>query len=95
MKRIVIATIAAASLIAGCASTSTPLSVGQGRYMLTGQGGWDWNGGAVIEDLIKQGAAFCAQQGGSFELLSSKSEDAQSYPVARVATATIEFTCKK
>lgn len=94
MKRTLVA-ISTLMLLAGCASTTAPISVGQGRYMLTGQGGWDWNGGAVIEDLVKQGAAFCAEQGGSFELLSSKSEDAQSYPVARVATATIEFTCKK
>lgn len=94
MKRALVA-ISTLMLLAGCASTTAPISVGQDRYMLTGQGGWDWNGGVVIQDLVKQGAAFCAQQGGSFELLSSKSEDAQSYPVARVATATIEFTCKK
>lgn len=94
MKRTLVA-ISTLMLLAGCASTTAPISVGQDRYMLTGQGGWDWNGGVVIQDLVKQGAAFCAQQGGSFELLSSKSEDAQSYPVARVATATIEFTCKK
>lgn len=94
MKRTLVA-ISTLMLLAGCASTTAPIPVGQDRYMLTGQGGWDWNGGVVIQDLVKQGAAFCAQQGGSFELLSSKSEDAQSYPVARVATATIEFTCKK
>lgn len=94
MKRTLVA-ISTLMLLAGCASITAPISVGQDRYMLTGQGGWDWNGGVVIQDLVKQGAAFCAEQGGSFELLSSKSEDAQSYPVARVATATIEFTCKK
>lgn len=94
MKRTLVA-ISTLLLLAGCASTTAPISVGQDRYMLTGQGGWDWNGGVVIQDLVKQGAAFCAQQGGTFELLNSSSQDAQSYPVARVATATIEFTCKK
>lgn len=92
MKRALIA-ISALMLLAGCASTNAPISIGQDRYMLTAQGNWDWNGGVVVQDLIKQGAAFCAQQGGTFELLKSSSQDAQAY--ARVATGTIEFTCKK
>lgn len=94
MQRLLIS-ISVLAILAGCASSSAPISIGKDRFMLTAQGGWDWNGGAVLQDLVKQGAAFCLERGESFELLDSKSQDAQSYPVARVATATIEFTCRK
>ena len=92
MKRFLFA-LSVSALLAGCAA-SGPISIGQDRYMLTDQDTWGWSGGAVVQKLVQRGAEVCAKQGKQFELLNSKSEDAQGLPVARYASGTIEFTCK-
>lgn len=94
MRKLAIA-LAAFSIaaLAGCAA-SGPVQIGQGRYMMSDQSSWTWSGGSVVQDLVKKGAEFCAREGKSFELLNSTQQDAQSFPVARYASGSIEFTCK-
>lgn len=62
--------------------------------MLSDQSTLSWSGGAVVQELVMKGAEFCAREGKSFELLNSTQQDAQSFPVARYASGSIEFTCR-
>lgn len=81
------------AVLAGCAA-SGPVQIGEGRYMMADQVTIGWSGAAVVQDLVRKGAEFCAREGKTFELINSTYQDAQSFPVARYASGTIEFTCR-
>lgn len=78
--------------LAGCAS-SGPVQTGKDTYMIakTSGGGAFVSGAEVKADLIKEGAAHCAKEGKTLELISGEGKNA--IPFARSSSAEISFKC--
>lgn len=76
-----------ALLLAGCASTG-PVQIGKDTYMISKQNaaGMFGTSGGVKADIIREGAAYCAQTGKVFQLVSSSGKEAgyASNPVAEI-----------
>ena len=62
--------------------------------MLSDQQSLTWSGGAVLRDVIEEATKFCANDGKEFVLIDSQTQDAQGFPVARYASATVKFKCE-
>jgi len=93
MKKTLTITLAALSVLSGCASTNTGIvEIADNRYMYAKQ---DWtahSGGVVKVGMYKEANAFCAAKGKKLVPLESKSQDAVIYQVS--AGAEIQFSCQ-
>jgi len=62
--KVLLAAVAAASLVAGCATTTRVVSIGNGNYELAGSSATAFaSGGTEKVRLIERANAFCSQEG--------------------------------
>jgi hypothetical protein len=92
MKNLKIAAAVAATLIAGCVSSGA-VQIGPQTYAIskTNAGGAFSDAGGVAVDLMREGGAFCAQQGKQF-LLVTKGVRGSQYGTT-LGGADITFRC--
>ncbi|MHB1690135.1 MAG: hypothetical protein ACYCSR_05630 [Thiomonas sp.] len=71
---------AATLLLCGCVTTTAPVSMGEGRYMisLNARGGFK-NDGELLAQSIKNANAFCAGKGLHAVVLNTKSTGVQMW----------------
>lgn len=88
----VFALVGLVAVLAGCASTNTEiLPIGNGLYMVGGQGGsTNWSGASIKSELVRKATAHCQAMGKNFVLASDKGQDASMYDYA---SAEIKFRC--
>lgn len=67
-------------LMAGCVTTTDPVSMGGGRYMITlnARGGFQSNG-ALISQTIQRANSFCSAQGKSANVLNTETKGVQMW----------------
>ena len=70
----------ASLLLAGCVTTTDPVSMGGGRYMITlnARGGFQSNG-TLITETVQRANNFCATQGKSANVLSTETKGVQMW----------------
>lgn len=78
-------------LVAGCATSTGVVEVGDGSYMLGSQTSGTWSGSSVKADLFKEASAFCAKSGKKLKLVGEKTQDASLYSYA---SSEVRFTCQ-
>lgn len=84
-------TIAMLVWLAGCATDTGFVRIGQDTYMKSTMGTFtDFSGGAVKARLYKQASEFCNEQGRDISPLESTSKDSG---MATYASAEIQFRC--
>lgn len=90
MKKVIL-TIAVAT-IAGCATNSGIVDLGDGNYVYEKEDAMAWNGSATKVEILKEASAFCAKQGKQMVVQSS---EAKPYtPYSSYAGAEVQFSCK-
>lgn len=78
--------------LAGCASTTGVLPIGDGLYMSSKQDySLNYHGGKVKAELYQEAAQFCAGQGKKVVPVTDSSRDAAMY--SNYASAEIKFRC--
>jgi hypothetical protein len=83
---------AAAVLLAGCASKTGIVPIGDGIYMSSTQDySLNYHGGKVKAELYKEAADFCAKQGKKSVPVSDSARDAAFY--SNYASAEVKFRC--
>jgi hypothetical protein len=82
-------------VLAGCASHTGVVPMGQDRYMIAKQQGTGFPGlGNMKAEIIAEGAAHCRSAGKEFKLLDVK-ETQPPYILGNYPRSEIEFTCAK
>lgn len=76
-------------LLAGCASNTGVVPVGDGVYMLSGSAPAA-SGGEVTASLYREANAYCAEQKKTLSTVGTKSRDAG---LGRLGNAEIQFRC--
>lgn len=77
--------------LAGCASNTGVVPIGNNTYMHSKMGSMTtFSGGAVKAELFKEAAAFCAKDGRQLTPLDSSSKDSG---LGTYASAEIQFRC--
>jgi predicted small secreted protein len=85
------AMFAACVFVAGCATDTGFVRIGQDTYMKSTMGTFtDFSGGVVKARLYKQASEFCSEQGRDISPLGSTSQDSG---MATYASAEIQFRC--
>ena len=91
MKALVVAAIVVS--LAGCASHTGFVPIGDGIYMASKQDySFNWHGGKVKAELYQEAAEFCAKQGKKSRPVADSSLDAAAY--SHYASAEIKFRCE-
>ena len=89
--RIVIFSVALI-VLAGCATNSGIVDLGGGNYVYEKEEFWAYNGNSTKVEILKEAAAFCANQGKQMVVQSS---DAKPYtPYSSYAGAEVQFSCR-
>lgn len=87
----VISTVALLSLF-GCATNSGIVDLGGGNYVYEKENAMAYNGNSTKVEILKEAAAFCANQGKQMVVQSSA---AKPYtPYSSYAGAEVQFSCK-
>ena len=93
MKNLILTLAAAAILLAGCASHTGIVPMGQNNYMLAKQQATGFPGlGNLKAEIITEGLAQCTSQGKEFEHVSSQ-ETQPPYIFGNYPRAEIVFKC--
>ena len=94
MKKLLFSTIllSAASVLVGCAVTSTPVSLGNGQYSISSTNYWAWSGADQQAGAAQAANAFCAKQGKVARITSMSATDAVAY--RSVASGQVTFVCE-
>lgn len=94
MKKLLLTTAltSAVMILAGCVSTSTPVSIGNGQYSISSSNYWAWSGADQQAGAMKAANDFCAKQGKVARMTSMSAEDAVAY--RSVASAQVTFVCE-
>ncbi|VTU38290.1 hypothetical protein H4CHR_04386 [Variovorax sp. PBS-H4] len=83
--------LVALAALAGCASPTGIVPIGDGIYMSSKLGGMTtYSGGQVKAELFKEADAFCAKSGKKLSPVTSTSQDVIVY---NYASAEIQFRC--
>jgi len=83
---------AALFLIPLLAFASEPVSVGEGRYMLSARSHTPWaTTSKIVAELMEDAQAFCQEQGGKDAVLVSTG--GEEGIIGRAATGSIQFRC--
>lgn len=86
-------TAIAALLLAGCASTTGIVAIGDGIYMTAKDDYWGTSGSKVKVELYAQAAEFCAKQGKRSVPVADTGHDPQLLG-ANYASAEVKFRCQ-
>lgn len=79
--------------LAGCASTTGVVPIGDGLYMSSKQDySLNYHGGKVKAELYQEAAQFCQKQGKKSIPVSDTSRDAAAY--SNYASAEVKFRCE-
>lgn len=82
-----------AALVAGCASKTGIVPIGDGLYMSSMQDySLNYHGGKVKAQLYQDAAEFCAKQGKKSIPVADTSRDAAMY--TNYASAEVKFRCE-
>ena len=92
IMRIKLCIITAALVVAGCASKTGIVPIGDGLYMASNMDSMAWSSGGIKAELFKEAHEFCAKQGKALKPINSKGEDATL--AGRYASAEIQFRCE-
>lgn len=76
--------------LAGCSSTG-PISLGQGKYLISDTNGLYLKGGAVLKDILEEAKTFCAGQGKDVLVHDIKTINSSA---VEDAGADLIFSCK-
>jgi lipoprotein len=76
--------------LAGCSSTS-PISLGQGKYLISDTNGLYLKGGAVLKDILEEAKTFCTGQGKEVLVHDIKTINSSA---VEDAGADLIFSCK-
>lgn len=80
-------------LLAGCASDTGIVPIGNDLYMSSKQDySFNWHGGKVKADLYQQAAKFCSEKNKKSVPVSDSERDASMY--GNYASAEIKFRCE-
>lgn len=86
-------TLATGVLLAGCASKTGIVPIGDGLYMSSMQDySLNYHGGKVKAELYQEAMAFCAKQGKKSVPVSDTARDAAMY--SNYASAEVKFRCE-
>ena len=88
----ILSLIVATAVVAGCATTTGVVPIGDGIYMLGTHGSMSWSGSEAKAGLYREAAEFCVKQGKEVSPVSDTSRDAAMY--SNYASAEIKFRCK-
>lgn len=78
--------------LAGCATNSGIVDLGNGNYVYEKEDSMAYNGNATKVEILKESAAFCQKQGKQMVVQSSS---AKPYtPASSFAGAEVQFSCK-
>lgn len=81
-----------AGLLAGCATQSGVVPIGQDTYMVSRQGYTVVTSAAAIKaDAFREANAYCQQHGKQFQVV--RTSTLEGIPARRLPTAEIEFMC--
>lgn len=90
MKKLLV--VAAVAALAGCATNSGIVDLGNGQYVYEKEDPMAYNGNATKVEILKESAAFCAKQGKKIKVTSS---DAKPYTIgSSYAGAEVQFSCE-
>ena len=81
-----------AVLIAGCATNSGIVDLGNGNYVYEKEDSMAYNGNATKVEILKEASAFCSKQGKQMLVQSSSAKQAVIY--SSHAGAEVQFSCK-
>lgn len=90
MKKLLL--ICACAALAGCASTTDPVSLGGGQYSISSSNFWAWSGAGQQSDALAAAKAFCAKQGKEARVTSMRATDAVAY--RNIASGQVTFVCE-
>ena len=77
--------------LTGCSSTG-PIPLGQGKYLISDTNGLYIKGGAVLKDILEEAKVFCAGQGKEVLVLEIKTINSTA---SEDAGADLVFSCEK
>lgn len=86
------AALSSALVLAGCASTTAPVDLGNGQYTVSSSNFWAWSGAGQQADALQEAKEFCAKQGKRIRVTSMKATDARAY--TNVASGQVTFVCE-
>ncbi|WP_225784696.1 hypothetical protein [Xenophilus sp. Marseille-Q4582] len=89
-KSMIIAAVALG--LAGCASKTGIVPIGDGLYMASNMDYMAWSSGGIKAELFKEANEFCSKQGKALKPVNSKGEDATLS--GRYASAEVQFRCE-
>ena len=94
MKNFIGLLLVVASLLTGCASSTTGvISMGRDTYMISKEQGSGFSGlGTMKGEIIAEAVQFCGKQGKEFQLTSAK-ETQPPYILGNYPRSEIEFKC--
>ncbi|MET3514323.1 hypothetical protein ABIC63_002095 [Pseudacidovorax sp. 1753] len=81
----------AALAVAGCATKTGIVPIGDGLYMASNMDTMAWSSGVIKAELYKEANEYCAKQGKSLKPVASRGDDATL--AGRYASAEIQFRC--
>ena len=86
-------TVLSAILLAGCATTSGIVPMGNGTFMISkSEWGIEHTGSSVKADALKEASAYCAGLHNDLEIVNTTQKD--MVPFKSEAQAEIEFRCR-
>ncbi|SAK93949.1 hypothetical protein AWB80_06895 [Caballeronia pedi] len=93
MRMILLASIAAATALQGCASNSGVVPIGQDTFMVTRQAATGFSGSGTLKaEAFQEANQYCASQGRKLQVMSTQ-EAAPPFVFGNFPKAEVQFMC--